>query len=56
MACLNAFLIDGSRYSFSIMHFDHLSFRIEVINFPIYDIRAIGLKLDGIEGAFLAGP
>ena len=53
---MNTFWIVGSRYSISIMYFDPLSFRMEVKVFPIHDIRAIGLKLDGGEGSCLAGP
>ena len=52
---MKVFWIGGSRYSFSIMYFDPLSFRMEVKIVPIHDVSAVGLRLDGDEGSFLAG-
>ena len=35
---------------------DHLLLKMEVKIFPIHDVKAIGLKLDGDEGSSLAEP
>ena len=51
---MKVFWIDGSRYSFSIIYFDLISFRMEMKNFPAHYVSAIGLRLDGDEGSFLA--
>ena len=50
VALMKAFWMDGLKYSFSSISVDHLLFKMEVKNFPMHDVSAIGLKFDGDEG------
>ena len=51
---MNAFCTDLSRYWFAIMKDNHLLRTMVVNNFPMHDVSAMGLKLDGSVGSFSA--